>query len=109
MVKRILLPSALTLAPLMQTGMFNEAEAYERFMGRWSRKLAAPLVAFSQLRTGDAVLDVGSGTGALSATIAANDPAARITGIDPAPEYIAFAEARHRGALIRFEVGDAQQ
>ena len=35
--------------------------------------------------------------------------ASRIIGIDPAAPYVAFAQARHPGGRIRFEVGDAQQ
>jgi SAM-dependent methyltransferase len=92
-----------------QGGMFSTGDAYERFMGRWSRELAPLLVKFAGVRDGDAVLDVGSGTGALTTAVAAVAPASRIIGIDPAAPYIAFAQARHPGGLIRFEVGDAQQ
>jgi cyclopropane fatty-acyl-phospholipid synthase-like methyltransferase len=40
-------------------------------MGRWSRRLAPLLVRFAEVREGDSVLDVGSGTGALSVAAAA--------------------------------------
>jgi SAM-dependent methyltransferase len=89
--------------------MFSAGDAYERFMGRWSRELAPLLVKFAGVRDGDAVLDVGSGTGALTTAVAAIAPASRIIGVDPAAPYVAFALARHPGGLIRFEVGDAQQ
>jgi len=89
--------------------MFSAGEAYERFMGRWSRKLALPFVQFAGVQSGDSVLDVGSGTGAVSAAVAAISPSSRIVGIDPAAGFVAFARARHAGDLIRFEVGDAQQ
>jgi len=92
-----------------QGGMFSAGDAYERFMGRWSRELAPLLVKFAGVRDGDALLDVGSGTGALTAAVAAVAPASRIIGIDPAAPYVAFAQARHPGGLIRFEVGDAKQ
>ena len=49
-------------------------EAYEVFMGRWSARLAPPLVQFAAVADGDAVLDVGSGTGALAAAVAAMMP-----------------------------------
>ena len=39
--------------------IFTEAEAYERFMGRWSRRLAPPFMNFAGLKDGDRVLDVG--------------------------------------------------
>jgi ubiquinone/menaquinone biosynthesis C-methylase UbiE len=54
--------------------MFGVAEAYEVMMGRWSRQLAPMFVEFVGVRDGERVLDVGCGTGALSATLA------RLTG-----------------------------
>jgi SAM-dependent methyltransferase len=89
--------------------MFSGADAYERFMGVWSRALAPHLVDFAGVKDGEAVLDVGSGTGALAAAVAAAAPSSRITGIDPAAAYVAFARARHGNAKVSFEVGDAQQ
>jgi SAM-dependent methyltransferase len=92
-----------------QSRMFSAGDAYERFMGRWSRELAPLLVEFAGVRDGDAVLDVGSGTGALTAAVVVAAPSSRVIGIDFAPPYVAFARARHPGDLVRFEVGDAQQ
>ena len=92
-----------------QDGMFSAGDAYERIMGRWSRELAPLLVKFAAVRDGNVVLDVGSGTGALTAAVAAVAPSSRIIGIDPATPYVAFAQARDRLDLVRFEVGDAQR
>jgi SAM-dependent methyltransferase len=92
-----------------QERLFSGGEAYERFMGRWSREMAPLLVTFAGVRDGDAVLDVGSGTGALTMAIATAAPSSRIVGIDPAAPYVAFARTRHPGDRVRFEVGDAQQ
>jgi len=77
-------------------------------MGRWSRELAPLLVRFAGIQDGDAVLDVGSGTGALAAAAALAAPSSRIVGVDPAEPYVVFAQARRTGDLMRFEVGDAQ-
>jgi SAM-dependent methyltransferase len=87
----------------------SSGDAYERFMGRWSRDVAPLLAKFAGVSSGDTVLDVGSGTGALTAAVAAAGPSSRIVGIDPSAPYVAFAKARHSGNLVRFEVGDAQQ
>lgn len=92
-----------------QNGMFSAGDAYERFMGRWSRAMAPLLVTFAGVRDGDALLDIGSGTGALTAALVEAAPSSRITGVDPAAPYVAFARARHAIDRLRFEVGDAQQ
>jgi len=92
-----------------QNSLFSGAEAYERFMGRWSRGLAPLLVRFAAVRDRDAVLDVGSGTGALAAAVASAAPAGRVVGIDPAEQYVAFARAKRATERISFELGDAQQ
>jgi len=92
-----------------QDAIFSEARAYERFMGRWSRSLAPLFVRFAGVRDGDTLLDVGSGTGALTAAAAKIAPASRVVGIDPAASYVALAQSQLGSTLIQFEVGDAQQ
>jgi SAM-dependent methyltransferase len=89
--------------------MFSAGDAYERFMGRWSRALAPLLVEFAGVRDGDAVLDVGSGTGALTAAVVAVAPSSRVIGVDPAVSCVASAQVRHPVDRVRFEVGDARQ
>jgi SAM-dependent methyltransferase len=92
-----------------QQDMFSAGEAYERFMGRWSRLLAPALVRFAQVNDGARVLDIGSGTGSLAASVASAAPASRIVGIDPAESFVRFANTRHGSERTRFEVGDAQR
>ena len=90
--------------------MFGDAEAYERFMGRWSRLLAPFLVDFAGLRDTGRVLDVGSGTGALAFSIARLRTHCQVVGIDPSKEYVDYADSRNPFPdRARFEVGDAQQ
>jgi SAM-dependent methyltransferase len=89
--------------------MFSEAEAYDRFMGRWSQRLAPLLVKFAGVQDGNAVLDVGSGTGVLALHIGAAVPSSRITGVDPSAAYVNFAQERAITKKVNFKVGDAQQ
>ncbi len=89
--------------------MFSESEAYEQFMGRWSRQLASPFVAFAGVNSGDAVLDVGSGTGALAAAVLAATDSGRVVGVDPSAAYIDYARTRTKNERAMFEVGDGQQ
>jgi SAM-dependent methyltransferase len=88
--------------------MFSRADAYERFMGRWSRQLAPSLVEYSEVQDGGAVLDVGSGTGALAFAVRNATTTTQVLGIDLSPEYVAYAAGSNADARVRFEVGDAQ-
>jgi SAM-dependent methyltransferase len=88
--------------------MFANAEAYERFMGRWSRLLAPLLLEFANIPDGARVLEVGSGTGSLSLEIAARLPHSHILGIDPSEAFVAFSRTRFTNPRVLFEVGDAQ-
>jgi SAM-dependent methyltransferase len=90
--------------------MFGNAEAYERFMGRWSRLAAPLLVEFADIADTGQVLDVGSGTGSLAFAIAKSKSQCRVLGIDPSNEYVAYANSRNRfGVRASFETGDAQR
>ena len=86
--------------------MFSESDGYERFMGRWSRRLAPLFVTFAGVTEGDRVLDVGSGTGALAVTAAAIE-SVQVTGIERSPAYVRYAREHADGDGVRFEVGDA--
>lgn len=106
------------LAPLIpvtkaqegQAKMFEDAEAYDRFMGRWSRILAPRFVDFSEAPDGGRILDAGSGTGSLAQAIAERKTHGRIVGIDPSPKYVAYAVSRNSFPdRAAYEVGDAQK
>jgi SAM-dependent methyltransferase len=88
--------------------MFAVSAGYERFMGRWSRLLAPAYIAFAGVRNGDGVLDVGSGTGSLAATVEGTMPASEVVGVDPSEGFIAYAQKNAKSPRVRFEVGDAQ-
>jgi SAM-dependent methyltransferase len=87
------------------TAYAANADAYARAMGRLSRRLADPFLAFAAIPRGAAVLDLGCGTGNLAVALAEADPTARITGIDIAPGFVAAARAAVPSA--RFIEADA--
>jgi SAM-dependent methyltransferase len=89
--------------------MFSVGEAYDFFMGRWSRRIAPLLVQFAGVADRDHVLDVGSGTGSLAAAVADVAPSTRIVGIDRSTPYVAVAKARQQSLRMWFVVADAQQ
>jgi SAM-dependent methyltransferase len=82
--------------------------AYEPYVGRWSRLVARELLAWLAVPPGSRWLDVGCGTGALSATILAVARPAAVTGVDASDGYVAHARAHVRDARADFRQGDAQ-
>jgi SAM-dependent methyltransferase len=64
------------------------ADAYERYMGRWSRQVAPPFLRWLDRPAGQRWVDVGCGTGALSAAVLARCAPARVTGVDPSEGFL---------------------
>ncbi|HEV2908505.1 MAG TPA: methyltransferase domain-containing protein [Candidatus Eremiobacteraceae bacterium] len=87
---------------------FSVPEAYERYIGRWSARLAPGFLSFAGARDGERLLDVGCGTGSLSLALAAAAPSAEIEGIDPSSPFVEYARSRPNAGRIKFSVGDAQ-
>lgn len=77
------------------------AEAYDSFMGRYSRPLAALLVESARAPLEGRPLDVGCGPGALTEQLAARYGETEVAGVDPSESFVAAAAARHPWADIR--------
>ena len=82
------------------------AEAYDRFMGRFSRLLAPQMADLAGVRAGRTVLDVGCGTGMLTAVLVDRLGAANVTGIDPSESFVSAVRERFPG--VRIERGSAE-
>lgn len=85
-----------------------QGEPFERYVGRWSRLVAQEFVAWLALPPGGRWLDVGSGTGALTAAILDVAAPAGVDGIDLSQGFVAYSQGHVRDHRVRFEIGDAQ-
>lgn len=82
--------------------------AYEPYVGRWSRLVAREFLAWLAVPPERRWVDVGCGTGALSATILAVAQPSTVTGIDASEGYVAYAREQIRDPRAAFRPGDAQ-
>ena len=93
---------------IFSTANFQDADRYEKLMGRWSRRLAPLLIRFGGLSDGDRVLDMGCGTGSLIFALRDFANIASATGIDLTEPYVAAARTRNIDPCFTFDVGDAR-
>jgi SAM-dependent methyltransferase len=87
---------------------WDVAEAYEYFMGRWSRRIAVGFVRWLDAPARLRWLDVGCGTGALTAAVLAEAKPAEVVGVDPSEGFVTHARDQLGGSCAQFEVGDAR-
>ena len=87
--------------------VFHSAAEYERRMGRWSRLLVEPFIAFAGLADSERVLDVGCGTGNLAFALAETARLCEVAGIDRSPAFVADARRRNTDPRIGIAEGDA--
>jgi SAM-dependent methyltransferase len=86
---------------------WTRGDAYEPYVGRWSRLVAADFLDWLALPPGGDWLDVGCGTGALSQTILQRAEPASVTGVDRSPDIVAYAREHTEDRRARFATGDA--
>jgi SAM-dependent methyltransferase len=76
------------------------AEAYDRFMGRYSLLLSPQLADLAKVSRGQRVLDVGCGPGALTAELVKRLEPAAVSAVDPSEPFVAAARARSPGVDV---------
>ena len=86
---------------------WNNEEAYELRVGRWSRLVALDFLAWLELGRGLRWLDVGAGTGALSAAIAGRCSPALLVALDRGIADLRYGRARRSDGGAARVVGDA--
>src|SRR5512146_1188674 len=93
---------------------WERGSPYERYVGRWSRRVAPAFLAWLEIPAGRRWLDVGCGTGALCAAIADRCSPPSVAGVEPsegflktAMENLAGRAALHQGSATAIPLGDA--
>jgi len=93
---------------------WERGSPYERYVGRWSRKVAPEFLAWLGIPPRQRWLDVGCGTGALSAAIAERSAPASLDGVEPSEGFLKSAKenlgsraALHQGNAASIPLQDA--
>ena len=96
-----------TAAMTQQQIRFDNGEAYELYMGRWSQLVAAAFLDWLKPANGLRVLDVGCGNGAFTEFFATRCTPASVSGIDPSAPMLDFARTRPALRDADLRQGDA--
>jgi trans-aconitate methyltransferase len=86
---------------------WDSSQAYERYVGRWSRKVAIEFVRWLAPRPNLEWADIGCGTGALSSAVLAVCEPSSVHGIDSSEGFVSQARLRIGDPRACFETGDA--
>ena len=78
----------------------TSAEAYHRFIGRYSAQLAAELIAFARPGPGTRVLDVGCGPGGLTAELVQRLGTQQVVAADPSEPFARACRSRLPGVDV---------
>jgi SAM-dependent methyltransferase len=86
---------------------FNvSADAYARFMGRYSEPLAVQFADLAQVQAGDRALDVGCGPGGLTAQLVKRLGSGAVSAIDPSGPFVAAVRAQFPEVDVRSGVAE---
>src|SRR5919201_4405028 len=76
------------------------ADAYDRFMGRYSVPLAPLFADLAEVVAGQHVLDVGCGPGALTSELVRRLGPAAVSAVDPSESFVAAVQERYPGVDV---------
>lgn len=93
---------------IQRPDVWQMGEAYERYVGRWSRSVAGAFIDWLALPAQGRWLDVGCGTGALTEIILSRAAPAAVTGIDSSGGFIAHARENACDLRVNFQSGNAE-
>lgn len=86
---------------------FKDGDAYERYMGIWSRQAGTIFLDWLAPPPGLQWLDVGCGNGAFTDMVMQRCDPKSMHGVDPSSEQLAYARALPALQAATFEQGDA--
>ncbi len=87
---------------------FTKGDAYQRFMGPWSRAVGAVFLDWLAIPEGRRWLDLGCGTGAFTDLLVERGHPGAVVAIDPAPAQIDHARTKPVAQFADFRVADAE-
>lgn len=82
--------------------------AYEKFMGRWSTRVAQRFLSWLAIPPARSWVDVGCGTGSLTKLILETYQPKEIISIDSSSDFISHAQRAITNPSVHFRVGQAQ-
>jgi ubiquinone/menaquinone biosynthesis C-methylase UbiE len=87
---------------------WDDGNSYERYVGRWSRKIGDAFLGWLAPPEGLAWLDLGCGTGALTAQILNRCSPAHVIGVEPSEDFLAAATRAIQDARAEFRLGGGE-
>lgn len=104
----------MTVDHKLVSDTWESGSPYERYVGRWSRRVAPLFLTWLGVPGGRRWLDVGCGTGALSAAILDLCSPSSVTGVEPSEGFLRTAKgnlggraALHHGNATSIPLGNA--
>ena len=92
-----------------QTALWDRANAYERYMGRWSRRIAPVFLDWLAAPPDSEWLDIGCGTGVLSSAVLAKCAPKCVVGIDSSDAFIELARSQVNDRRFRCQQGHGEK
>jgi ubiquinone/menaquinone biosynthesis C-methylase UbiE len=82
------------------------ADAYDRFMGRYSTQLSPQLADYAGVRSGQRVIDVGCGPGALTKELVDRVGPTNVFAVDPSEPFVAAVGERFPQVDVRLAAAE---
>lgn len=88
--------------------LFADGDAYEHYVGRWSRPIGQMFLEWLSQPPGLYWADVGCGTGALTGIVLKEADPKSVIGVEPSEGFLGVARASIKDPRAELKTGDAQ-